>query len=642
MTWRRMVRRRSGGLAGLAVVGLILAGCVNLPSGGTLRNVNPLLNSDVGSQIVLTPVPPGPQWSEQEIVAGFLVASGANPDDLSIARDYLTQAYAKAWHPQKASPSVIDTDHAMAQSQVPARATGGQTSYQVTVSSQHLESLVAAGKNEPGRLQASRGPAPYVFTFNLVPFEGTWRIASIVGPNGKPSDSILLLTDLDFERDYLPRNLYYLASGTPHALVPYPVYISAQTGQFGGVQQLVDAVRTLPPRTSNWLYGAIRTAFRGIRPAVQVQGTTAVVDLNGSTGLDQTRLEAIEAQLVWTLTYAPDSPGGTGINSVEVDIGHKSYPNLTPSQPQFTSWVPQGPSGPLYFQMLDLTGHPLLEGFTPSADFGSPSAGKTGGVMKFHGLVVGGPPAREPLPTGLGRGRFTATAFSPPTTLGVSYFAACRGTTAYVAPLLAITELESRELPGNCTSLSWDSQGDCWAIAGSDVFVLNATPTALEVRVVSVPAQQIAQSDNFVSLKVAPDGLRVAMIVRGKNGTSVYVSAITKQGSTVYLAQGGPMLTVGPDLTNPIALTWWDSDHLLVLDREHGSSQLFKVPLHGGEPIKLPTTPSSAISVTANDSFVAVGTRDPGRDGHPGVLVSHGLDGPWLPVGPGSMPTYGG
>ena len=634
MTRRQVPWRRSGGLAaGLAVVSLILAGCVNLPSGGDLSKVKQLPNS-VGSQIGITPRAPGPQWDTQDIVSGFLLASGANPDDLRIASEYLTKKYAKAWRPSS-TPQVIDTGSKLNTSVISSHVTGGQSSAQVTVTSYHLEELVVAGANEAGRLQKTSGPAPYTFTFELLRVDGKWRIDSIMLPNGKSSDSILLLTGADFERDYLPRNLYYLASGSPQTLVPYPVYVPAQTGQLGGVRQLVDAVRTTPTK-SNWLYNAITTALpRRIKPNVQVQGSRAVVGF-GAVSIDPTKLKQMEAQLVWTLTYAPDSPGGTGISSVQLDIGHKQEVLL---QSKFKSWVPQGPSGPLFYQTLNQVGNPTLEAFTPNSGFGSPSTGQTGGTGKTHRLA-GGSPVPGPPPAGLGRGLFTAVAISPAPALGVRYFAGCRGTTAYIAPMLPITDLESRDLPGKCTSLSWDNHGDCWAVAGSDVYVLNATVTTVMVRVVSIPALQI-QPDNFVSLKVAPDGLRVAMIVRSKHGASVYVSAITKKSSIVYLAQGGPVLTAGPDLLNPIALTWWDSNHLLVLERQHGVSQLYEVPVNGGASIKV-LTPPDATSVTANGMFVAVGTPASRGQGQPTVLASHGLNGSWAPVGPGSTPTYVG
>jgi hypothetical protein len=643
--WRRTSRLA----VGLAAVSLVLAGCVSLPSGGAVRNVNSLPNSDPENQIVITPRAPGPLWNPAQIVNGFLVASGADPSDPSIARDYLSQKFSKTWRPSSA-PQVIDSNPVVSQSpQEPARVTGGQTSAQVTVTSLHSETLVAAGPNEAGRLQVSPGSA-HKFIFELVQVGGgNWRIDSIIEPDGKTSDSILLLKDSDFERDYLPRNLYYLANGSPHTLVPYPVYIPAQTGQLGGVQQLVDAVRTPPPTGSNWLYHAIATAFpTGTKiTADQVQGSTAVVSLNGAAvGSDSDSLRQMEAQLFWTLTYAPDSPGGTGIRSVELNIGHTPSSTLL-QQSDFVNWIPQGPSGPLYYQPLDQTGRPLLRAFTPSSDFGSPYTGKTGAAAKTPAFVTGDS-SRVPLPAGLGHGPFTTVAVSPTLPAGFSDFAGCRGKKVYLAQLLfGNSDLETADLPDNCTSLSWDNQGDLWAAAGTDdVYVLNPTPTP-ELRVipipVAVPTQQIPPSDDFVSLKVAPDGLRVAMIVRGKNRASVYVSAITKKqhSSTVYLAQGGPVLTVGPDLVNPIALSWWDSDHLLVLERQSGVAQLYVVPLDGEKSTKV-DVPPNAVSVTANGTFIAVGVPSLAGHGQPTVLASNGLEGPWIQVHPGSTPTYEG
>jgi len=645
MMRRRAPWVRSSGLAvGLATVSLTLAGCVNMPSGGTIY-VKSLQNSDTGSQLVITPRAPGPLWNASQIVTGFLVASGANPADLSIAKDYLTRTFRRAWHPSS-SPDVIDAIPNLNPTTVSGRLTGGQSSAEVTLTSQHLETLVAARRNVAGRLQYAQRPTPYVFKFELVQVQGKWRIDSIVGPDGKASDSILLLTGSDFQRDYLPRNLYYLASGSAQTLVPYPVYIPAQVGQVSGVQQLVDAVLTLPPGRSNWLYQAIKTAFpRHTKLAADVSAGNAVVTVSGE-GAKASRqaLSQMEAQLVWTLAYSPDSPS-TGISSVELDIGKRPIYKLTLLQA--ASWIPQGPSGPLYYQTLDQADRPKFNYYWPNSSFGSLNTGGAGGAAKTHG-VVGGTSKAVTLPSGLGGGAFTSVAISPATSGGVNIFAGCRGKRVFVAtPVIFNSLVLSTDLPGNCTSLSWDNQGDLWAVAGNDVDVLKETLTGLQriVNPVSILAQQIVSGD-IVALKVAPDGLRVAMIVRSKSSkkaASVYVSALTKKqnGSIVYLAQGGRILTAGPDLVNPRALTWWDSNHLLVLERRGGMSQLYDVSLNGGKSARLLTAPTNAVSVTANASFIAVGTQRSGASG-PGVLMSRGLDGPWIRVSTGRTPAYTG
>ncbi len=634
--------RIRGRAAGLAVVGLILAGCVNLPTSGPLSQTSlPNTGSSQENQIVITPQGPSPQWQPKDIVRGFLVASGANLSDESIAREYLTGYYRRHWRPS-VTPHIIDTGHQVTLTKVPFQVTGNQSSAQVTVTSQHLETLVAAGANEAGRLQVYPTPGPYTYTFELAQVNGgVWRIDGIEGLDGKTDLSLLLMTVADFQRDYLPRNLYYLASGSSGTLVPYPVYIPGQELQQTGVQQLVDAVLTLPPTNSNWLYHAIETAFpKGTRIGAQVHSNQAVVTLGGAAArTDLATLGMMEAQLVWTLMYAPDA-AGTGIGSIELHVGRSSALLL---KKKFISWVQQGPSGPLYYQALDRTGHPHLNEFRPGKDFGATNVGRAGGAAKKNS-GAGGDTTTPVLPAQLGRGPFTTIAISPAPLGGANTFAGCRGRLVYVAGLLVGSDLQKGTLPADCTSMTWDDQGDLWVAAGTDVFVVNQTVTgSLQVNPVTIPALQIPASDTFVSLKVAPDGVRVAMIVRGKSGASVIVSSITKKQNSalIYLAQGVQVLTVGPDLVDPTALCWWDSDHLLVLDHRKGVSQLYEVPLDGGTSTRVPTPPD-VTSVTANGSFVAVGTSAPGGRGQPTVLASTGLEGVWIPVDMGRTPAYVG
>ena len=131
--------------------------------------------------------------------------------------------------------------------------------------------------------------------------------------------------------------------------------------------------------------------------------------------------------------------------------------------------------------------------------------------------------------------------------------------------------------------------------AGTDIFVLNESPTlvrhCIAVTPVTIPGTQIPSADTFTSLKVAPDGVRVAMIVRGKSGSMVYVTSTTvgkRNSPLIYLAQSGRFQPVGPDLDNPVSLTWWGPDHLVVLDQRHGTDQLYEVPLNGGQSLQGP------------------------------------------------------
>jgi hypothetical protein len=89
---------------------------------------------------------------------------------------------------------------------------------------------------------------------------------------------------------------------------------------------------------------------------------------------------------------------------------------------------------------------------------------------------------------------------------------------------------------------------------------------------------------------------------------------------------------VGSDIPNPVALSWWDPDHLLVLNQPgSGPAQLYEVRLDGGLSTPL-ATPGAPASVTARGSDLVVGTTGSGGEVGPGqyqIWTSPILNGPW-------------
>ena len=90
---------------------------------------------------------------------------------------------------------------------------------------------------------------------------------------------------------------------------------------------------------------------------------------------------------------------------------------------------------------------------------------------------------------------------------------------------------------------------------------------------------------------------------------------------------------LGPNLTNPTALTWYDADDLLVLDGAGDQTSLWKVPVDGQPATALPGVLPGAISITANSArnALVVGMTQ-NR-----MAVSSGLSGPWQPLGTGGQ-----
>jgi lipoprotein LpqB-like beta-propeller protein len=161
-----------------------------------------------------------------------------------------------------------------------------------------------------------------------------------------------------------------------------------------------------------------------------------------------------------------------------------------------------------------------------------------------------------------------------------------------------------KQLPADCSSLSWDGLGYLWVTANSrtqsHLLVLHAagaTPLAKASLVaVVVPWRPSTQ---ITTLRVAPDGVRVAMVVGNGVGKRILLAAISRNDLFTWIAQTQQTLRVGSDIPNPVALTWLDPDHLLVLSHSGGLTHMFEVPLNGGESTEIPA-PRGLTSVAAS------------------------------------------
>jgi hypothetical protein len=167
---------------------------------------------------------------------------------------------------------------------------------------------------------------------------------------------------------------------------------------------------------------------------------------------------------------------------------------------------------------------------------------------------------------------------------------------------------------------------------------------------VLLPPQLPPSKAAFRSLQVAPDGVRVAMLISTRQGSKIRIAAISKSGRYTYIAQTSSMLRVGTDVADPISLTWLDPDHLLVLGRtSSGTNQLFDVPLNGGQSMPI-ATPRDVTSVTASwpskhaEPSVAVEIA-PAPDSLFGTIQMAKMGWPspdWQQVAEGSLPVFPG
>jgi Lipoprotein LpqB beta-propeller domain/Sporulation and spore germination len=573
-------------LTAIGVVAL-LAGCATVPATSVPQTV-----AAGGNQIqeYVQPLPPpGPtsSWSAREVVLGFLHASASYAFDQAAARQFLAPALRKSWNPGPvtivSSPGKPTTLHYQAELPNP----GPQEIVKFT--GQRLATL-----SQAGQYQYSRGS--YDYEFYLEQVNGTWLISGL--PPGVANS--LLLTQSDFEHVYQPRNLFFYATSKlapAGELVPDPVYAPLQSSNNAINTNVAKfLVRGLLRDQGSWLSGATRTAF----PAgtkllgLAISGKTAVVNLGGAAAKARRAWPEIAEQLQATLgtdAYAPALA-----QSVRLEINGKDQFTGVPSDLLYTV-----SPGQMYY-------------------------------LNSQGVVSGG--AHTPT-LNLAGDDVTAVA-DPPPALQLHEVAAAVAAGDGCTLLVGPARLHSYRLSdsgGSCTSLSWDSNGNLWAVAGGRIWVrLASGKTAEPVNTpANVPADGRSGPD-VLAMEMAPDGVRAALLVKTGASTHLMLAAVSYQDG---MASFGPAVDAGP--ADPTALAWYTPYELLVLT----ASGIMEVPMTGSAGQLVGSVPAGAVSIAADGSSVAV-SAIVGSD-QSEIYTSTNLGTSWSPHPiAGSLPAYPG
>lgn len=605
----RPARRRLAPLALVACLSVVAAGgCATIPSSGPVRSLRQPQNGVLQGQDFpqLIPAPPGKGWAPKQIVSGFLAANASFAGNNAAAREYLTPGQARTWNPGSAVTVVSQTS--LTRSVVPNRLTGqsGASTQIVHVSGQELATLTASGQYETPSAPSKQAIS---FSLKLVKIRGQWRI---VNP-----PKLLLLSKSDFLRVYQPRNLYFFAPDGS-TLVPDPVYVPLQATATHLATDLVRALRQRPP---GYLSGVTQTSLPpGTKVlGVRIEGPGAVVNLGGSVSRASTTVLAnIAAQLVWTLTSS--SYGRQAINSVKLEVDgvaqrlSGAVGGFEPAS-RYSSRVPRPvASGGLYFIGKGGLVQVLLP--SPAAAPPKPVLGQAGIVLIPMTSIAVSPRTGERSIAG------TSPGADERSIAGIS----ADGRTVYFGALAKGAELGSWRPGGRITSLSWDVSGDLWVATGNGVWL--RPPGGKAPLAVDLPA-----GDRVTALRVAPDGVRIAVIVRGKTGSQLEIGAVKRGAHTASI---GLLTPIGAGIRNPAELSWYNPDNLIVLARPGSKSPVLKeVPLSGGTPTPIGAEPYTRTIATAGSQIVA------GLRGNRLVTLS-GPDGSWQLLGRGQDPAYPG
>jgi hypothetical protein len=566
-----------------------VSACATVPDGGPVTTVT-FAQKGADQGLFVQMITPGPQpgWDPGAIVNGFLLASANFTGDHAIAREYLTESAARAWHPGSAVVEFANTPTV-----TPAAIQGNSVT--VPVSGQQLGTISTDGQYQA----AEPGASTRTWSFTVVRVRGQWRIAQL--------PDVLLLSKLDVARTFRSRELYFYDPSLS-ALVPDPVYLPAEATQTELVKSLVDALRQGP---QGWLALGTKTAFP---PGTTLLGTamagsTATVNLGGRAAEagDQQRTQ-MSAQLLQTLASGPayQQPGVPLVQSVVFEIDGR------PVRPSCAIGSPP---------TMQLS---LCPGPVPRP------AGARAYYVDSRGRVatLSGTQSDEPVPGMAGTGvvPFDRIAVS----LDELSLAGVAGHALYTGSLTTNGTLAVRLKAADITSLSWDSSGGLWVSGrsgGQDrVWRLDHGARPMQV---AIPAGLLS----ITSLRVAPDGVRLAIVTGSGAQSRLWLAAVEHADGQVAI---GSPVPVGTDIADFAALTWYDPSNLVVETQPPSGSVLYEVPVDGGQSRQI-ATESRTVAITASATGQLVAARG---DGSLIQLPSPG-GSIWEPAGVSAVPVTG-
>ncbi|MFC1419247.1 LpqB family beta-propeller domain-containing protein [Streptacidiphilus cavernicola] len=528
--------------------GLVLAGCATMPSTGA-PPAQPVSgdNTQAAQQVVVVAEAPNANDQPAALFSSFLDDLVSDEQDYHTAKEFLTPAAAKAWNPQQ-QVAVLD--------KVNASLVGDPTATRATIRVSGTEVAVLDARH------AFKPPQQETYTqeFTLLKGAQGWRIDT--PPEG------IILNEVDFARIYESVDLYFPvaapdggdSTAAPSALVADPIYVRSH------IDPLTDAANALLGGPSAWLAPAVATGFP--------QGSSlgkSVVTIGGETGGNGVSLtfggavgarlqnppdcDQMAAQLYFTLSEIPTlqaQQGGEKIESVSL------------------------------YRKGDATASCRADGtshYSPFAVGSGTTSYFVGANGRLESLDVGSgntSPVPKPVPVALApasAGHIGGFAVAPGISDKVAVLSANQRdlyigslspqSTAPMHPTLSSTVV------GGLSSPSWDGLGRLW--------VADTAPAAPALRavvggkVVTVPVADL--HGTVTGVRVAADGVRIALTVKNGDTTSVQVGRIEQSGTAA-----APVLTVSglksvtQSLTGVKSVSWFDGDSLIVLGQSAGTA----------------------------------------------------------------------
>jgi hypothetical protein len=554
---------------GPAAAALLLAGCASMPGSGPVQSVEAERRNEADSQVLVYSVPPEEGMQPVQIVRGFLEAITSDEERFDTAKQYLTPEQAEEWDPFS-EITVL--------SGVPRPSPGGDAS-RVELSGTQQATVDSSGVY-------TADEDPYTTSFGLVEVEGEWRIGAL--PNG------LVMGEADFRRIYRSVDTFYYADLGNEAgrvaegddvLVADPVYVRRRIDPVG------DIVRALLDGPSEWYYPVVTSAFpdgvtlAGDSPVIGESGRLSV-SVDGVPGeWSVGRCGRMATQLLFTvqeLTPADVSEvrlrdeDGAQLCTVDRGAAERSAPGLLDGEqersffldeesrlvavPRGNDAAPRAVAGPFG------EGTAKLRAVAVSRDVELAAGVGTDGSELYLASVTGSDPELETV--------LTSASYGPDAGLS--------------AP-------------------SFDGLGDLWVADRDPERPRLLRLSGGEGTEREVPVSGLAPGERIEALRVASDGVRIAMLISDGRHTTLHMGRIertrTREGVTVSV---NALREVAPELDEVSAVSWAGDSRLVLVGRSADGVQQVRYMISDGSPANVPAGPGlndvTAVAASEDES----------------------------------------
>ena len=601
-------RRRPARAAAYVACGVVvLAGCASMPDSGDLRGVESTPRQD--TQVRVFAMPPREDASQGEIVQGFLEALTSDDPSYKTARMYLSAKAARGWQPELSTTVLADGPSTEAVRAPVGREDTGAFTY--TLTGDRVATVDSQQAYTPADGQYSKA-----VHLTKDAKSGQWRIDEL--PQG------VVMGESDFQRNYMSVNKYYFASNTSVEASSQPIAVADPVFVRRRVDPVTQMVRSLLNGPTSWLGPVVRSSFptgtalrKGVTSLTPDDTNKLTVPLNQKASrVGLARCDEMATQILYTLrTMTPT------VDEVELQASNGAQLCVYKESDADTLAAHGAVNRPTYLYFLD-DKHRVVR------------------------MLAAGTHA-DPVPGALGEGdkqlRSVAVSRDEEAGAGVGL----DGKSLYVGSLVSGASLGDPVLTSQgateadrLTAPSWDAQGDLW-VADRDPKkprLLLLQKGAGQPIAVEMPGLD----GRIESVRVAADGVRIALVVEKNGKRSLLVGRIQRSGAVgeTPVISVLELRSVTPDLEEITAMSWAGDSRLVVVGREHeGVLQMRYVQVDGSTPegpAPAALTGVKEIAASEDDKLPLVAYSEDGI-----VRLSNGAQ--WQKVvKTGSAPVYPG